>query len=363
MRIPVVDDAVKVNLVAFGSPPVVRWSSKGGMSALPKLNEGLVASQPSNAGCGTIPRVVWTYWQSAPLPLIVDACLRSWHRHLPRYRICLLSPSCLPASLPPLPHGFTSWAPHIQSDWVRLAVLATFGGVWMDATTLLSGVTCADVTTDDGTLCTPLSFAEALNAFDQPDFIGYYNLERTHDEAYPMVENWFIAAPARSVFMMRWWRSFDAMLLPDGRSDINRVISGVTVSDLLQGFNVEPDYFACHAAAQWVMRQHGGKLSLIPAELDAFFEPHSRGWDPERICSWLCDAGIGGVRQTARPLTKLISLLWRPLEERLQRGELHRKSILGELGEPEHAKQSNERTVVPVPPQTAPLVLSDTDAA
>jgi hypothetical protein len=90
----------------------------------------------------------------------------------------------------------------------------------------------------------------------------------------------------------------------------------------------------------------GGRLSLIPAELDAFFEPHSRGCDPERVCSWLCDAGIDKTWQAARPLTKLISFRWR-LEERLRRGELHSEPILGELGVPAYTVQAKEKRPIP----------------
>lgn len=334
----VVVDAVGGDSAALDLLPVLRWSSKGGKDVFPKLRESVTQRRHFGNKSSAIPRVVWTYWQGTPLPLIVGACLSSWRKHLPAYRIHLLNPACLPTGMPPIPNGFASWSAHVQSDWVRLAVLAKFGGVWMDATTLLSSSLGANIPADGNPpVPTPLSFVEALSALDRPDLIGYFNLERTYDTTYPMLENWFLAAPAGSGFVKRWWQIFDAMLTPDGIADFDRVISGVAVSDLLQGFADTPHYFACHAAAQWVMREQGGRLSLLPAEIDAFWETHSRGWDPDRVCSWLCDAGIDETRPSARPLTKLISLIWRPLEERLQRGDVHCESILGELGVPSYA--------------------------
>ena len=89
------------------------------------------------------------------------------------------------------------------------------------------------------------------------------------------------------------------------------------------------------------------RLALMPAELDAFYETHSRGWEPDRVCSWLCDAPGGPAAAicmapdrapvalfaarwlTSARLTKLIGLLWRPLEARLQRGDVHPASIIG----------------------------------
>jgi Capsular polysaccharide synthesis protein len=337
MRTTVPDDAVRPSVAMVDPPPVLHWSSKGGAHATPETREERTPCRSPKYGSTAIPRVVWTYWNGTPLPRIVDACLLSWRRHLTGYRVRLLGPDSLPSGLPPLPRGFALWAPQVQSDWVRLAVLTTFGGVWMDATTLLSSLPHTSASADDKMPSSPLSFVEALDTLDRPDLVGYFNSERTYDTAYPMLENWFLAAPARSVFMMHWFHTFSAMLMPDGRSDIDHVVNGLTIPALLQGFSHAPQYFACHAAAQWVMRQHGGRLALIPAELDAFLEPHSRGWDSERVCNWLCDASADGKRPSARPLTKLISLLWRPLEERLQRGDFHRESILGELGSASHA--------------------------
>jgi len=302
---------------------------------MPMARAGRVPPLTYGEHAKVIPHVIWTYWQDAPLPLIAQACLSSWQRHLPAYRIELLGPGNLPTGLPSLPTGFATWSAQVQSDWVRLAVLAAHGGVWMDATTL---VTCPSfaVLSEGMRQSSPLSFVEALDAHDQPDLIGYFNQERTHNPAYPMVENWFLATPAGNLFMQHWWKTFDAMLTPDGRCDIGLVAKAVTLPDLLQGFDHAPEYFGCHAAAQWVMRKHGGCLALIPAELDAFFEPHSRGWDPERVCAWLCDAAPDGSPSpspspSTRPITKLIGLLWRPLEVRFQRGDVHPESILGKL--------------------------------
>ena len=311
--------------------PVLLWSSSGCRHAMQEGPTEPVPCEPRDGIAITIPRVVWTYWHGEPLPLIVHACLASWRRHLPAYSIRLLELGSLPPSLSPLPSGFATWPAQVQSDWIRLAVLATYGGIWMDATTLLTGVPCATAPPEDTVRPSPLSFVETLYAQHRSDLIGYFNQERTHDSHYPMLENWFLAAPPQSPFVLHWWKTFDAMLSPDGRGDARRVVTELTLPVLLQGFSHAPEYFACHGAAQCVMRRYGGQLSLIPAELDAFFEPHSRGWDPERVCAWLCDVAADGTRPSARPLTKLIGLLWRPLEDRLRGGEVHPESILGEL--------------------------------
>ncbi|KKB64623.1 hypothetical protein WM40_04130 [Robbsia andropogonis] len=327
-----------------------------------------------------IPPLFWTYWHDASLPLVVQACLRSWRHHHPDKRITILHPDTLPDELPALPEGFRHWPPQVQSDWVRLAVLATHGGVWLDASTLMHA---------------PLHFIDTLAARHRPDLIGYFNRERTQDAAFPMLENWFLAAPANSAFVRRWWAMFDGALHRDGTADMASLSNGTGLPTLLQGFSHAPAYFTCHAAAQRVMRdgiaegntdrfgRHDGataaenqaaclfrthhsdhgrgiastdaavlpyRLALMPAELDAFYETHSRGWEPDRVCSWLCDAPGGPAAaicmapdapdrapvalfaarwSTSARLTKLIGLLWRPLEARLQRGDVHPASIIG----------------------------------
>ncbi|WP_347555557.1 capsular polysaccharide synthesis protein [Robbsia sp. KACC 23696] len=283
-----------------------------------------------------IPPLFWTYWDDAALPLVVRACLTSWRDHHPEARITVLRPDALPADMASPPPGFARWTPQVQSDWVRLAVLARFGGVWMDASTVLHA---------------PLHFIDVLAARHQPDLIGYYNRERTQDAAFPMLENWFLAAPRESAFIRHWFATFDRILQAEGQADVAALVSDdLPLNALLQGFSYAADYFACHAAAQYALRQAVGhadvdvaadanthadhradyRLALMPAELDAFLEAHSRGWAPERVSAWLCETTEGRQPVAAR-LTKLIGLLWRPLEARLQRGEVHPASIIGQL--------------------------------
>lgn len=275
----------------------------------------------------SIPPILWTYWDDDRLPLVVRACLTSWRNHHPTIRIAVLHGDTLAEGMPPPPPGFAVWPPQAKSDWVRLTVLALFGGVWMDASTLLHA---------------PLHFLDVLQARHRPDLIGYFNRERTHDAVFPMLENWFLAAPAHSPFMCQWQATFEAMLQADGSTDIAAISTDVPVSALLQGFSHTADYFGCHAAAQYVLRDAIGvrigtayRLALMPAECDAFLETHARGWDPDRVGAWLCDATTDSNAPMPQPtqarLTKLIGLLWQPLEARLQRGDVHPASIIGQL--------------------------------
>jgi len=314
----VTQDASAVTARTVQTVPLLLWSSERD-TAPPRTSHA-------------IPARFWTYWDDEALPLVVRACLNSWRDHHPEVQITVLHPDALPVEIAPRPSGFAGWTPQVQSDWVRLAVLAHFGGVWMDASTVLHA---------------PLHFLDALAARHQPDLIGYFNRERTQDAAFPMLENWFLAAPRDSAFVRHWFATFDRMLQADGRADVAALLSdALPLTALLQGFSHAADYFACHAAAQFTLREALGhvnadadadadsradyRLALMPAELDAFLEAHSRGWAPERVCAWLCEPADPAHPVHAR-LTKLIGLLWRPLETRLQRGEVDPTSIIGQL--------------------------------
>jgi hypothetical protein len=90
-----------------------------------------------------LPPVAWTYWDQGyeAMPEVIRTCVTSWStlggltdvRVLDRLTIFnYLTTSDLPRRFDELPL-------QMKSDAVRLALLSKFGGVWMDASTFVSG--------------------------------------------------------------------------------------------------------------------------------------------------------------------------------------------------------------------------------
>ena len=89
--------------------------------------------------------VIWTFWDGNPPPLVLR-CIESMRAQNPNRPVVVVSKSTLPIFLddeddyptfdgrPGTPDDFSS--PQYLSDWVRLTLLAKYGGVWFDASVI-----------------------------------------------------------------------------------------------------------------------------------------------------------------------------------------------------------------------------------
>lgn len=260
-----------------------------------------------------IPKKIWSYWHTATLPLVATACLRSWQTDHADYQQIVVTPATLADYLDVIPETLFAECPQRQSDWVRLALLHQHGGIWLDATTLVFS---------------PLDFVHRIQQGHGLQFVGYFNRDKTQTATFPMVENWFLAAPPGSPFIADWLAEFDKSMAMGGERYITAVSRGHVVADLLQGFD-DAVYFSMHVAAQLCLRRANGyALGLMAAETDAFSPAAKLGWDIDRI--------IALLTVTPQPtldchLFKLISMVWLPLEARLRRGDYHPASLVGRL--------------------------------
>lgn len=118
-------------IVCIGIIAWVMW-----ISSITKehMNGGI--SQEKTSSC-EIPKRIWTYWDG-DMPILVHMCLESWMKHNPHFDIVLLTKANLHKyiniDLNTLTHA--NFGPAMFSDFVRLHVLATHGGIWMDASVI-----------------------------------------------------------------------------------------------------------------------------------------------------------------------------------------------------------------------------------
>ena len=101
------------------------------------------------------------------------------------------------------PDCFDTLAPPQQSDIIRLSLLYHFGGLWMDASVLLTRPLSKNVLRQD----LPIS--------------GFMLPGHTH------LESWFLFAPrARSLQVLRWLETMNAMF--DGKLSVTQSCTGDT---------------------------------------------------------------------------------------------------------------------------------------
>jgi hypothetical protein len=86
-----------------------------------------------------IPKKLWAYWDSSPPRFIMD-CHAGWKRYNPSYEVNLITNDTLSEFISSkLPENFNDVSSQARSDWIRLAVLKEHGGIWMDASTVVTG--------------------------------------------------------------------------------------------------------------------------------------------------------------------------------------------------------------------------------
>ncbi|CAE7199368.1 RBCMT [Symbiodinium natans] len=104
------------------------------------LASSVISDRPHNIE--EFPRVIWSFWHdehSVPAP--VQLAHASWKHFAPDYELRLLNGNNFKEYLAPgepdvAPNSFHMM--HLFADWLRVSLLAAFGGVWIDATFLLT---------------------------------------------------------------------------------------------------------------------------------------------------------------------------------------------------------------------------------
>ncbi|PNH01592.1 hypothetical protein TSOC_012515 [Tetrabaena socialis] len=206
-------------------------------------------------------RRIWTYWDGDP-PLLVQLCLDSWRAHNPAWEITILSKRSLrdyvaDVDLDALRHANDSQARF--ADFVRLHVLARYGGLWMDASVICQA---------------PLDWIfDAFADETRREFVGYRADQHMralgeqqgirYEDVGEVLETSVFACVPGCAFVRMWRDEFMRINEYDSVDDY--------VSDVLASGTALPDqlahsYYAIFASQIVVTRQNPGFLAA-PAAL------------------------------------------------------------------------------------------------
>lgn len=206
-----------------------------------------------------IPRLIWSYWQGDSSSTVA-ACVKSWSEQNPGWTINFLRPEDIAQYLPGFPELTSSLPPQKTSNLVRLMLIEKFGGVWLDASTLVTA---------------PLEWLRSAVARSSCEAGLFWN-ERAgvyrRDPSAPIVENGCICAPPRSPFISQWRQAYqDCISSDDYRGYFARMAQ---IGELSRNFEAKGDlsYFVCYLAAQQVMQESADyRLLLVNAEDEYYF--------------------------------------------------------------------------------------------
>ena len=223
-----------------------------------------------------IPNIIWAFWDGEP-PETVKKCVQSWKHYNPEYEVILLNKQSLSKYLPDVDFASIRHAKDSNtrfSDFVRLNILAKYGGIYIDASTICHK---------------PFSWLHAIQKKKNVDFIGYYIdkfTEPTYKSNSPVIENWFFAATPNSTFVQDWLKEF---MRTNKYSTIDKYLENVQENNVsIQKIDI-PNYLAMHVAAQSILQKNPQKydIYLFPAEKGPFKYLVDTDWNIENAIKLL----------------------------------------------------------------------------
>lgn len=184
-----------------------------------------------------VPKVLWAYWDSDNIPSIVQKCIDGWKQYNPDWKVVVLNKKNLKQYVSIadryVNHPLFNDSHARFTDLVRLCALAEHGGVWIDASIILT---------------------ERLEKWlfaKEAEFVGFYLESFTTMSSSPVIESWFLVSQKDSMFMRLWRDEFLSISMFDS-------VKQYTDSRRRMGVNYQkisdPEYLAIHVSAQKVLQ-------------------------------------------------------------------------------------------------------------
>jgi len=211
---------------------------------------------PSDVKAKPVPRIIWTYWHAVPEPDFIRQCLGNWRYFAPDHEVRLVHQGNIAEWLgvDSITEFFTQLPPFRQADWLRLQLLAKHGGIWIDASTLLTQ---------------SLNWVHHLQAERGSEYIGFYIDRFSTRPDQPVIENWFMAAPPQSPFILALAQEFDRAIHQGEAHYLASLGDKGCLETVVQGLGPKDQlYLIMHVAAAVVLNRdpEAYKLALIRAE-------------------------------------------------------------------------------------------------
>lgn len=225
-----------------------------------------------------IPKKIWTYWHDETLPDIIKRCIENWKKLNPDYEIIILNNSNYKEYIKGcdiLSYPASRFHARV-ADFMRIHVLNQNGGIWLDASIILHE-----------------SLDWVLNIYQDNyyEFIGYHIISKQTRPEYPVIENWFMAAPLGSEFIRKWLKIF--LESNNFQSDYDYLLYIESLGIDLQNLT-RTGYLTMHYAVQYILQKEmsikdiQSKLYLEKAEDGPFKYLHENGWKHKESIEALC---------------------------------------------------------------------------
>ena len=180
-------------------------------------------------------KLIWTYWNEDPLPEFIEKCINTWRNENPDYTVNIVTNENLHEFVGKKEaNAIKNWkyndSPQRMSDLVRLSVLQTYGGIWLDAS-----IICY----------------ESLDwSFNEPK-CQVYSIPELSTYTDPLIESWFISCKPDDPFVKKWNEEFRSV---GDYENIDDYVKDADVS--MKGIDF-PNYLLVYVCAKKVYRDLG----------------------------------------------------------------------------------------------------------
>lgn len=186
------------------------------------------------------PKVIWLYWHSIDeVPTIVNLCVERIRSYCPEFEVNFLNESTVKDFIT-VPDISEELPVAIKADYIRLKLLDTYGGIWMDSSILLND-----------------NIEWIFERINNHDAFVFFSDECTEDINFPITENWFIVAPLGSLFIRAWLREFSLCIFSNSPTEFYNDIK--YNKSFVQNLT-RPDYLLCYISAIKVLRENYFKV-------------------------------------------------------------------------------------------------------
>lgn len=233
---------------------------------VPAQTRAVTVGDEAPASTATLPRIIWTYWQTTPAPEFIQACIANWRQFAPDHEVRLLDRSSIESWLPSLRADFDSLPAYRQADWLRVQLLARHGGIWMDASMLLSR---------------DLGWLHDTQRRRGADYVGFYIDRYSTRPTLPIIENWMMASVPGGRFVSALAAAFDQALDEGAEALLQRLRSEGRHAQVVQALTEDfQRYLLMHVAASELLDRSPqlARLVLLRAEDGPFAWHAGVGW-------------------------------------------------------------------------------------
>lgn len=272
---------------------------------------GLTVFNPiSDSETHQIPKIIWMYWEGQQTALL-SACVRRMQDLHPDYEVHFLRPDTVTAftqlnlSLPVIQNA----TPQQRADLIRLDLIYHYGGIWLDASTIVYE---------------KLDWIEALIHQTQTQSFSYYRSKNTTNLDYPVIENWLLASIPHNEFYRTWMEELLDALAMGPKKYIAQIQSQKNPKDYFQEIG-RLEYLIAYVVCQKVMRQCPVSMVFIDCDQNAFLYQVSNQWMKEKV---LIDVGIHLAPKQAPKLIKLAGKERKFLEKHYEKAKYLSDSLL-----------------------------------